>query len=915
MTSPLADVQLHLISSIDDLLAMREWAGQQRDVPVAFDTESEGLVPQRDRLRLAQLGDLRHGWAAPFEWCGAIIELIRDMIRRRQSIVAHNSGFDHRFIERWLGYSIPWHLVHDTMTIAALADPTRPKGLKPLAARLIDRNATAGQHLLDEGMKKNGWTWATVPADFPPYWSYAALDPVLTCHIWASLAPGVIETAPEAYDLERSVTPLLSAMMDAGLLVDRPYTLGKIEELGKYSRAARRWLEDTHGVTGLMSARQIHAAFTRLGMVMTGTTPTGLPSITKELLAAIAAAPPGEVSAASRDLAVTVLKARHAEKITGTYLENFLEMSQADGAVHCSIRQLEARTGRMCLAKGTMIDGPRDLVKYPTGVPVEDVRAGDWVYSFGNDGNVKPQRVKKVHDNGILPVIRLVYRRAGFHGGELMELKATPDHRIALRTGEYRELRDLKPGDKLGFMTRSVFGENGVFRSMIEWNGGKRVHEPRVICQPTAQEVVHHKNELTLDQRPSNLQPLTIKHHTQEHALMKMREFTAEELSELSDSDSNYGRIASKLGVGKGALILRCRELSIPVRTHQENIKKHWQQECPLSPTEFWRRLEELGGTGNGTGGGSKLARELGVSYNLIRKWKKEFSEHNHEVVAVIDDGESLPVYDLEMDGEPNFIAGELWVHNSCAEPNLQNLPRDDKIVRGCFIPRPGYVFISCDFSQIEMRIAAALSGDMGLIAAFAESDSGGRDFYSGLASELFSEEVEKEDPRRQAIKSMSYASLYGAGLAKQALTAGVTVAQLKPIRDAFNARYPGLITLTNLIQHEANEGLQATGVPFVRTSTGRYLPCDRSKMYALLNYKIQAEAGECLKRGIASLAAAGLASAMRVPVHDEVIFEVPARDAEELKQLAMSAMADTERYAVPITCAAKIMPERWVKG
>lgn len=909
-------MQLHLVNSVADLLECREWVSWQRDTPIAFDTETEGLVPQRDRLRLLQLGDKHHGWAFPFEWAGAAVEIIRDLISQRSSLVAHNSQFDHRFVEHWLGYDIPWHLIHDTMTLAALADPTRPKGLKPLAARLIDPSATAGQHLLDEGMKKNGWTWATVPASFPPYWAYAALDPVLTCWVWDAFAAHIKETAPEAYDLERSVTPLLAEMMDAGLLLDREYTLRKIDELGKYARAARVWLKDAHSVDSLMSARQIHAALERLGVIITARTPTGLPSINKELLGALAAAPPDELSQPARDLAHTILRARHAEKLTGTYLENFLELAAADGAVHCSINQLQARTGRMCLAQGTLVDGPRDLLKYPLGIPIEDIKPDDWVYSFDSTGTARPQRVRAVHNNGTLPVMRLIYRRAGFHGGELMELKATPDHRIALRTGEYRELQHLRPGMKLGFMTRSVFGDNGVFRSKIEWNGGKRVHEPRVICQGvTDYEVVHHVNEHSLDQRPENLQPLTVKSHMREHAKLQLFSLSADELVELLESDTSLKRIAARIGCSPRTLARRARELNVSVRSSQESIKRRYEVPCPLTPTEFFARLEELGGVNHGNGGGMKLARELGVKYHLIVKWRREFTERNHEVVAVIDDGEVLPVYDLEMDGYPNFVANELWVHNSCSDPNLQNLPRDDQIVRGCFIPRPGNVFISCDFSQIEMRLAAALSGDAGLIAAFAEADAGGRDFYSALASDMFREDVAKEDPRRQAIKNMSYAALYGAGLAKQAVTAGVTVEQLRPIRMAFDARYPGLSGLSQLIQAEANAGLQATGTPFVRTSIGRYLPCSRDKMYALLNYKIQAEAGECLKRGIAALAAAGLAGAMRVPVHDEVIFEVPAADADELKVLAQRTMADTERYSVPITCAAKIMSERWVKG
>ncbi len=358
MTSPLTDVQLHLVTSIDDVLAMREWAGERRDYPIGYDTESKGLQPITDQLRLGQLGDLRHGWAVPLEWMGAVIELLRDMFRRKQSVVCHNSSFDWRVTKHSLGYEMPWHLVHDTMILAALADPTRPKGLKPLSSRLIDPNATAGQKLLQDGMKANGWNWATVPADYPPYWAYAALDPVLTCHIWQSLSERVLRESPEAYDLERATTPILAGMMDAGLYLDRDYTTDKLAELRSYISSARQWLKEAHEVTSLMSARQIASALELTGAPITGRTPTGLPQVGKDVLNFISRSE--DFPQPARELAGTILKARHAEKVAGTYLENFLELATPDGAIHPSIQQLLARTGRMSCTDPNLQNLPRD---------------------------------------------------------------------------------------------------------------------------------------------------------------------------------------------------------------------------------------------------------------------------------------------------------------------------------------------------------------------------------------------------------------------------------------------------------------------------------------------------------------------------------------------------------------------------
>jgi DNA polymerase-1 len=248
----------------------------------------------------------------------------------------------------------------------------------------------------------------------------------------------------------------------------------------------------------------------------------------------------------------------------------------------------------------------------------------------------------------------------------------------------------------------------------------------------------------------------------------------------------------------------------------------------------------------------------------------------------------------------------------SVTEPALQTLHRDDKVVRGSFIPRPDHVFISCDFSQIEMRLAAAMSEDPGLIAAFAESDRGGLDFYSGVAQELFGEPVPKEDKRRQAVKTMSYAKLYGSGVATMARSIGLPESQVRPIHDAFNSRYPGLERLAKQTASAAwkmqHEGQQ----PAIILDSGRRLPVDRE--HAAINYKIQGTAAEVLKRAGLACEAAGLGDAMRLFIHDEILFEVMAKDAGRAVKVIENTMTDSS-FSVPLTCSAKILPDRWVKS
>jgi DNA polymerase-1 len=248
----------------------------------------------------------------------------------------------------------------------------------------------------------------------------------------------------------------------------------------------------------------------------------------------------------------------------------------------------------------------------------------------------------------------------------------------------------------------------------------------------------------------------------------------------------------------------------------------------------------------------------------------------------------------------------------SVTEPALQTLHRDDKVIRGSFIPRPGYVFISCDLNQVEMRIAAALSEDEGLIKAFRDADNGGPDFYSGVASELYREQVMKTDKRRQDVKTMSLAKIYGAGIATMARSVGMPYDQVKIIHDNFNSRYPGLERLAKKTAAAAWEQKRRNNQAAVILASGRRLPVD--KEHASVNYLCQGTAAEVIKRAGLNLEAAGLGPSMRLFIHDEILCEVPAAQAEECRLIIEEAMTDYS-FAVPLTCSSSILPERWVKS
>lgn len=351
----LEHVKLHLVDSIDALMEMKRWAGERRETPMGVDTESGGLSPWHTRLRTIQVGDKNHGWCVPWErWGGGAMEILNAY---EGEFTWHNLPHDAKFMKVHAGYDIPWHRTHDTMIGARIDDPTRPAGLKPLCDRLVDKTALAGQKALDDGMKKQGWTWDTVPLSFDPYWVYAALDPVLNCHLWEKIIPKVKAATPDVYDLEMATVRICTKMMLKGMRLDPGYVTEEGDKLKAFSAQARAWLKSTHGVTSPLSGGQLARAFQAMGHEIDAFTDGGAPKMDKETLTRYrdSAPDPG-----ARELARYVLAIRHADKLTGTYLDNFLTLADTGDVLHCNINSLAAKTSRMSVSEPSLQNLPRD---------------------------------------------------------------------------------------------------------------------------------------------------------------------------------------------------------------------------------------------------------------------------------------------------------------------------------------------------------------------------------------------------------------------------------------------------------------------------------------------------------------------------------------------------------------------------
>jgi len=245
----------------------------------------------------------------------------------------------------------------------------------------------------------------------------------------------------------------------------------------------------------------------------------------------------------------------------------------------------------------------------------------------------------------------------------------------------------------------------------------------------------------------------------------------------------------------------------------------------------------------------------------------------------------------------------------SSSEPNLQNIPvrsEEGRRIRQAFIASEGNCILAADYSQIELRIMAHLSGDKSLLKAFKE----GQDIHKATAAEVFNvslDEVETE--QRRAAKAINFGLIYGMsafGLAKQL---NVTRYQAQDYIDLYFERYPGVKDYMDTTREQAHD----TG--YVKTLFGRrlYLPEINSRngmrrQYAertAINAPMQGTAADIIKRAMIrvynSLQNSDITALMIMQVHDELVFEVAENQVDALSKLLHDEMESAADLNVPL--------------
>ena len=254
----------------------------------------------------------------------------------------------------------------------------------------------------------------------------------------------------------------------------------------------------------------------------------------------------------------------------------------------------------------------------------------------------------------------------------------------------------------------------------------------------------------------------------------------------------------------------------------------------------------------------------------------------------------------------------------SSSDPNLQNIPIRTELgreIRRAFVADRGHVLISADYSQIELRVLAHLSGDEALIDAFAR----GEDIHDRTAMKVFgpSSGLSEHELRRRA-KIINYALLYGKQAFTLARDIGVTREEAQQFIDAYFAGFPSVRHFIDDVLANARE----SGV--VKTMFGRRrLVADLlSRNYQVrseaerrvMNFPIQGSAADILKRAMIDVHGALKkipGARMILTVHDELLFEAPKSAAEDTASLVGEQMENAVKLKVPLTVDVGI-GENW---
>lgn len=293
-----------------------------------------------------------------------------------------------------------------------------------------------------------------------------------------------------------------------------------------------------------------------------------------------------------------------------------------------------------------------------------------------------------------------------------------------------------------------------------------------------------------------------------------------------------------------------------------------------------------------------------------------------HEVVGLILDYRELKkLISTYISALPSYIAPDGKIHTtynqtvtatgrlSSSNPNLQNLPirsERGKLIREAVIPDEGCLFLSADYSQIELRLLAHMSQDEHLLQAFRS----GQDIHAATAARIFKQPIDtiSKDQRRKA-KTANFGIIYGISAFGLAQQLDCPRGEAKQLIDDYFAAFPGVIKYIE----QQKEIARQRGYAETLFGRKRYLPDINSQNATVrsfaernaVNAPIQGTAADIIKMAMVAihkrLKDEGLKAQMIMQVHDELNFNVPETEVERVREIVVSEMQNAVHLSIPL--------------
>lgn len=371
--------------------------------------------------------------------------------------------------------------------------------------------------------------------------------------------------------------------------------------------------------------------------------------------------------------------------------------------------------------------------------------------------------------------------------------------------------------------------------------------------------------------------------------------------------------------VDREALLSYGAELREKIGEIRERIYREAGEEFNLnSPQQLGQILFEKLGLPGG--------RKTKTGYSTAADVLEKLSEENHLASDILEYRTYSKLNSTYAEGLLSWIREDGRIHGhfnqmvtatgriSSTDPNLQNIPIRTEMgrrFRRVFIPKEGSIFIDADYSQVELRILAALSGDEKLIRAYQNAD----DIHAVTASEVFHVPLSEVTPQlRRNAKAVNFGIVYG--ISAFGLSEGLSISrqEAKAYIERYFETYPGVKKfLDGEVELARKQG-------YVRTIFGRKRPVPdiSSSNFArrsfgervAMNSPIQGSAADIMKKAMNEVSRAlkeeGFRARIVLQVHDELLLETPEEEADQVEKLLILSMQNAAKLRVPLIADAK---------